>query len=173
MRYHSTEKFSSSGQPALRADLWAYRPEESTVKASLFRQCVEFLARRIGGVCLLVILMSCGPLPEPKPVYFPVRIEADVPNARVEINEDWVGNTPMTYRWKMWSTSACLGRFWDSTKIKVTAPEGGIYYDQKRFYGSTGSYCDVRDKIPKHLFFDTGAPQPSREAQRNRQPDHR
>lgn len=108
----------------------------------------------LGIFVFSVTLSSCASGPPPTIVNFPVKIVADVDGARVEINDELVGHTPMIYTYRFWSNHPCLGKFWETTWIKVTAPEGRYKSDSKRFSGS--EFCDLAARIPKVVYFETG-----------------
>lgn len=82
-----------------------------------------------------------------KPSTVAVEIISEPPGARIEINNDYIGDAPLTVNIPQNSN----GEFTRNTTIAAMPIRSGNYVQMKRFYvyGSMPS-----DPIPKRIFFD-------------------
>jgi hypothetical protein len=78
-----------------------------------------------------------------------VFIISDPPGARIEVNDDYVGDAPITVNIPSWSD----GGFLRTTSITASPIRDGDYVQNKLFFGNTNS-PDQCDQIPKRIFFD-------------------
>lgn len=94
-----------------------------------------------------LFLCSCAAAP----VY--TRFESSPPGARIEINNEFVGRTPFTYKWpeNMYSH---FGNFADETSIRAY-PSGPHQYQQRKFFES---HRGDLPKIPGAIYFDMSSP---------------
>ncbi|MGI8957345.1 MAG: PEGA domain-containing protein [Chthoniobacterales bacterium] len=98
-------------------------------------------------VLLASILCSCIAAP----VY--TRFESSQPGARIEINNEYVGQTPFTYKW-LANMYSHFGKFADETSIRAY-PFGPHQYQQRKYFES--HHGDL-PKIPQQIYFDMSSP---------------
>lgn len=101
-----------------------------------------------GAVVILAsVLCSCAAAP----VY--TRFESSPPGARIEINNEYVGRTPLVYKWPS-NQYSHFGNFADETSIRAY-PSGPGQYQQRKYFES-----HRRDlpKIPAVIYFDMSSP---------------
>ena len=92
-----------------------------------------------------VLLSACGP----KAIMYNTRVTSDPPGARIELNNDYMGTTPLTLDWLGYTNN----RFVNSYVVKAFPTHPGDYVQEKTFKGTRpGVYWG--DEIPKHIFFD-------------------
>lgn len=100
---------------------------------------------------------SPGQKPERGPqgtVAYLVALESSEPGARIEVNGDDVGRTPMTLK-IFGDKDGTFHNFGSDTYvIKVFPLRAGQYAQTKIF--RTGAWFSAEDKIPGKLFFDLG-----------------
>jgi len=90
-----------------------------------------------------------------------VEVESSEPGARLEVNNDSVGKTPMTI--KIFGDKDGTFHNFGSYEFKVTAypPRAGQQPQTKIF--KTGGWFTSEDMVPKKIFFDFGpAPEPQK-----------
>ena len=79
-----------------------------------------------------------------------LQIISDPPGARIEINEDYIGDAPLTV------TIPCDedGQFKQPTTIRALPTQPGHYVQRKDFPGG-GLVSWSGDRVPSRVFFDT------------------
>ena len=84
-----------------------------------------------------------------------IEILSEPAGARIEVNDDYVGDTPTTI------SVPCTpdGRFTENTVIRATPTRPGDYTQTKFFsggygYGYRNLYRNLNSSIPKRIFFD-------------------
>jgi PEGA domain. len=88
-----------------------------------------------------------------------VEILSEPPGARIEVNDDYIGDTPIT------TTFECDidGRFMEITSIRALPTQPGDYVQSKLFFGgylnharfaANYSPSTLNNKIPARIFFD-------------------
>jgi hypothetical protein len=111
------------------------------------------------GLWLAALLGGCatdsGSKPERGPdgtVAYYVKIESNEPGARVEVNDDHVGVTPIEVR--IWGDEDGTFHNFGSSDfvIRVFPVREGQSTQSKVF--RTGGWFAQEDRVPKHLFFD-------------------
>jgi hypothetical protein len=81
-----------------------------------------------------------------------VEIEASDPGARVEVNGDYVGKTPMTVK-VFGDKDGTFHNFGSTDFVFEVFPVKPGQYPQRRVF-RTGGWFSQEDKIPKRLYFD-------------------
>ncbi len=83
--------------------------------------------------------------------YF-VQIESSEPGARIEVNNDYVGKTPMSL--KIWGDKdGTFHNFGSQDYIIRVFPLNTNQFVQTKAF-RTGGWFSQEDKIPSHLYFD-------------------
>ena len=98
-------------------------------------------------VILSFVLCSCAAAP----VY--TRFESSLPGARIEINNEYVGQTPFTYKWPA-NQYSHFGNFAGETSIRAY-PSGPHQYQQRKYFESHGGDLP---RIPREIYFDMSSP---------------
>ena len=109
----------------------------------------------------VLVLAGCatpdGQKPEKGPkgtVAYIVEVESSEPGARIEVDNDSVGKTPMTI--KIFGDKDGTFHNFGSFDYKVTAyPVRADQQPQTKIF-KTGGWFTSEDKIPKRIFFDFG-----------------
>jgi len=84
-----------------------------------------------------------------------VEVDSSEPGARIEVNSDSVGTTPITI--KVFGDKDGTFHNFGSYEFKVTAyPSRAGQQPQSKVF-KTGGWFTGEDRIPKKLFFDFGA----------------
>jgi len=106
------------------------------------------------GVALLVGCASATPGVERGPdgtVAYHVQVESSEPGARVEVNDDYVGTTPVKVR--VWGDpDGTFHNFGSSEFVIRVFPAGEGHVQTKVF--RTGGWFSQEDRVPGRLFFD-------------------
>ncbi len=85
------------------------------------------------------------------PTTMTIQIISEPPGARIEVNDDYIGNAPCSAQVRC----DAEGRFWDSTHIRAIPREDG--YTQMKFfsgYQSPRGQILRSDAVPSRIFFD-------------------
>jgi len=114
-----------------------------------------------------LILAGCatsGPKPEKGPegtIAYLVEVESSEPGARIEVNNESVGKTPMTL--KIFGDKDGTFHNFGSYEYRVTAsPIRAGQQPQTKVF-KTGGWFTSEDRVPKKIFFDFGAlPEPTK-----------
>ena len=88
-----------------------------------------------------------------------VEILSEPPGARIEVNDNYIGDTPIT------TTLQCSpdGRFLETTSIRALPTQPGDYVQSKLFFGGFPQYSafggyaannNLNNAIPARIFFD-------------------
>lgn len=97
---------------------------------------------------LAAVLVSCVPTTK-----YTSLIESNGKSNRVEVNNEYVGQTPLVYSFRGYR-----GRFIENTIIRCYPNINGRFVQQKSFssYGHTipNSNLHYGEKIPQRMFFD-------------------
>lgn len=112
------------------------------------------------GLCLIAVFgcgcaSNSGDKPERGPdgtIAYYVKVESSEPGARVEVNDDHAGTTPLDLR--IWGDKDGTFHNFGSSDfvIRVFPVRAGQSAQTKVF--RTGGWFSQEDRIPKHLFFD-------------------
>ena len=90
-------------------------------------------------------------IPPSSPTTKNIQILSEPPGARIEVNDDYIGDAPCTVQVR------CdpAGRFYPNTRIRAL-PVGYGYVQSKFFtgYGEMGNRYLESDSIPSRIFFD-------------------
>ena len=113
------------------------------------------ISKLIGSTSLSLFL-ACTPPPPPKPYSPPpevtkaVEIISEPPGARIEVNNEFMGEAPLTINVR----STARGMFKENTIIRALPVRAGHYVQTKMFID--GSYVPdpAFSKIPSKIFFD-------------------
>jgi hypothetical protein len=113
---------------------------------------MKFCTNRFAAVCFsanfFALLLSCASTYQPPPpVYKSVQIISEPPEARIEINGNYIGDAPLVTKIRKDLDSE---RFYSSTVIR-TYPKGDGYVQTKDFSPGTLEGLNLPDRI----FFDT------------------
>ena len=110
------------------------------------------------AIALATILAGCASAPpgaEHGPqgtIAYLVQVESSEPGARVEVNNDYVGKTPMTL--KIWGDKdGTFHNFGSQDYIIRVFPLSTNQFLQTKAF-RTGGWFSQEDKIPSHLYFD-------------------
>ena len=111
------------------------------------------------AVSLCLLLVGCASAPPLEPgqpkgaIAYMVSVETSEPGARIEVNDDYVGNAPLTL--KVWGDKKRRFRSLGGGHfvIKAYPVQAGQTVQTKRFRTGGAPFAPV-DIIPKHLFFD-------------------
>jgi hypothetical protein len=116
------------------------------------------------GVASAMFLVGCStPLPpgaEPGPhgtMAYNIVVEASAP-ARIEVNGDDVGNTPLTLK-VFGDRDGTFHDFGSYHYVVRALPLTTNQYAQTRFFG-TGKAWSPEDRIPERIYFDMNQPAP-------------
>jgi hypothetical protein len=87
-----------------------------------------------------------------QPITKTIQIISQPPGARIQVNDDYIGDAPCVIQ----VASDSSGRFWERTKIEAI-PRAYGYTQMKLFigYGQPDNPYAHSDKIPARIFFDT------------------
>jgi hypothetical protein len=79
-----------------------------------------------------------------------VEVLSEPPGARIEVNGNYIGDTPIT------TTLQCSpdGRFLEHTTIRALPTVPGDYVQSKFFYGGFSYSHQLNNSIPSRVFFD-------------------
>lgn len=115
---------------------------------------VQFAA----AIALATILTGCASAPpgaEHGPqgtIAYLVQVESSEPGARVEVNNDYVGKTPVTL--KIWGDKdGTFHNFGSQDYIIRVFPISTNQFIQTKAF-RTGGWFSQEDRIPSHLYFD-------------------
>ena len=115
------------------------------------------LSRASSLAVLLAAGCASGPAEKPEngpggTIAYYVKIESSEPGARVEVNEDQAGKTPVEVR--IWGDKDGTFHNFGSSDfiIRVFPVRAGQSVQTKVF--RTGGWFSQEDRVPKHLFFD-------------------
>lgn len=117
-------------------------------------------------VVLLLIVNGCSSLPEGTErgpdgtIAYHVQIEASEPDVRIEVNEDYLGTTPLT--WKVFADRDGTFHNFGSFEYVVRATTTGEPRRTQTKVFRTGGWFREEDRVPNKLFFDMDAPDTSR-----------
>jgi len=89
---------------------------------------------------------SASPSPTPAPTTKMVQIISDPPGARIEVNDDYVGDTPLEIK-----VAQHNGNFVNDTTIRAIPIQQGEYVQSKYFSGTF-----LPAAIPSRILFDMG-----------------
>jgi PEGA domain len=90
-----------------------------------------------------------------------VEILSEPPGARIEVNDNYIGDTPITTTFQCDTDS----RFIENTRIRALPTQPGHYVQSKLFFGGYLTHArfaanytpsTLNDKIPARIFFDMG-----------------
>lgn len=83
-------------------------------------------------------------------VMYVTKVISDPPGARIELDDDYIGDAPLEIEWEGWSNNELFVR---DHELRALPIYQGQYTQYKRFEGSTISkrYADT---VPKTIFFD-------------------
>ena len=102
----------------------------------------------------LVLLSGCETMDiggSPKIKSFPVKIISEPTGAKIEINDNYVGKTPMTVQLEGWETTRTFSR----SHIIVAHPvKAGGQTQVKSFTGWSSPDLTYGDKIPEKIYFN-------------------
>jgi PEGA domain len=84
---------------------------------------------------------SASVKPTPSPTTKALQILSDPPGARIEINDNYVGETPITVQISLWGAG-----FTKATSIRAIPVVGGQYLQSKFF--------SAKDEVPDRIFFE-------------------
>jgi PEGA domain len=84
---------------------------------------------------------SASVKPTPSPAAKAVQILSDPAGAKIEINENYVGETPITVQVPLWRVG-----FTNATSIRAIPAVGGQYLQSKFF--------SAKDEVPDRIFFE-------------------
>lgn len=108
--------------------------------------------------CLALFLAACASAPpgaEHGPqgtIAYVVQLESSEPGARVEVNNDYVGKTPMTL--KIWGDKdGTFHNFGSQEYIIRCFPVNTNQFVQTKAF-RTGGWFSQEDRIPSRLYFD-------------------
>jgi hypothetical protein len=87
-----------------------------------------------------------------------VLVEASEPGARIEVNGDQVGNTPLTLK-IFGDRDGTFHDFGSYHYVVRALPLATNQYAQTRFFG-TGKSWSPEDRIPERIYFDMNQPAP-------------
>src|SRR6266481_5132550 len=118
----------------------------------------QILALTTLAAFILAGCASDGPKPEKGKggtIAYLVEVESSEPGARIEVNNEYVGRTPMTL--KIFGDKDGTFHNFGSYEYKVTASpvRAGQQAQTKVF--RTGGWFTQEDRIPKKIFFEFGA----------------
>jgi len=110
------------------------------------------------AIALATFVIACASAPpgaEHGPqgtIAYLVQVESSEPGARVEVNNDYVGKTPMTL--KIWGDKDGTFHNFGSQEyiIRVFPVSTNQFVQTKAF--RTGGWFSQEDKIPSRLYFD-------------------
>ncbi len=112
----------------------------------------------LSTIVLTTFLTGCASAPpgaERGPagtIAYYVEVESSEPGARIEVNNDYVGKTPMTL--KIWGdTDGTFHNFGSQEYIVRCFPVSTNQFVQTKAF-RTGGWFSQEDKIPTRLYFD-------------------
>jgi len=116
---------------------------------------IQSLAATIAFTTFIAGCASGPPRAEHGPqgtVAYMVQVESSEPGARIEVNSDFVGKTPMTL--KIWGDKDGTFHNFGSQEyiIRVYPVSTNQFVQTKAF--RTGGWFSQEDKIPSRLYFD-------------------
>lgn len=120
------------------------------------------MKQTIAALALASLLAGCatdGPKPEKGPqgtIAYLVEVDSSEPGARIEVNNEYVGKTPLTLKifGDRNGTFHNFGKF-DYT-VTASPVRAGQHVQTKTF--KTGRLFTGEDQIPKKIFFEFGQP---------------
>jgi hypothetical protein len=124
------------------------------------------LGRKLTTAAILLLIVGCTPafslsgsnVPAERPAR-PMSTEpaiktteiiSDPPGARIEVNNDYIGDAPITVTIKQ-----AYGRFSNTTVIRALPPAGSGNYVQEKFFSGRGGGI-AGEPIPSRIIFEMG-----------------
>ena len=85
-------------------------------------------------------------------IAYQVQVESSDPGARIEVNNDYIGKTPLTF--KVWGDKdGTFHNFGSQDYIVRAYPENTNQFVQTKIF-RTGGWFSAEDKIPGRIYFD-------------------
>ena len=123
----------------------------------------------LAGVATLIITTlganECGGYNQlydkrtPSTITYTTKVISEPHGARIELDGDYIGDTPLEIQWDGWSMN---GLFTRDHEVKALPIYEGQYVQRKFFRGGL-LFRGSRDPVPKTIFFDMNlAPVPRR-----------
>ena len=111
----------------------------------LFISTAVFRMKYLATTLLSCLILGCSTT-----ATFITKVTSDPPRARIEVNNDYIGQTPLELTWEGYKKNRALV----SEKVVRALPiETGQQVQIKYFKGTmSGAYWG--DTIPNHIFFD-------------------
>lgn len=113
------------------------------------------LLKQASVAALLTMLTACASVPQ-----FEIEIESKPQGARVEVNHDYIGDTPFTYTVQGNKNRTFEGGWIEEGYVEfvVTPPfeQTNLFIHKKTF--RPGGFFEEGDRIPKRMFFDLRRP---------------
>lgn len=91
-------------------------------------------------------------IPMKKPIKFVTKVISIPSGARIELDGDYLGDTPLEINWEVGEVYSSRGLFRRNHIIKALPLYEGQYVQIKVFRGGFQHYQS--DKVPKRIFFD-------------------
>ncbi len=118
-------------------------------------------------LCSLAVTVSalagCASGSNPKPergpdgtIAYKVEVESSTPGARIEVNDDYVGRTPLTLT-IFGDDDGTFHNFGSKDYIIRAFPVATNQFIQTKVF-RTGGWFSEEDRIPKRIFFDLDQP---------------
>lgn len=109
--------------------------------------------KKIAIPLLAAVLCGCA---SKGPPMFDIQIESDPQGARIEVNNEYVGQTPTTYKIRGNEDRSFNGSWVQASNISfvATPPHDapGLFRQEKHF--SPSAFFKQGDHIPEKIFFD-------------------
>jgi hypothetical protein len=112
------------------------------------------LALNLLAITMIIILSGCRTMEiitGPKIKSFPVEIISEPSGAKVEVNDDYIGETPLTINLEGWGNTRTFVR--NHTIVAHPVSAGG-QTQVKIFSGWAEPNLTYGDKIPKKIYFN-------------------
>lgn len=115
---------------------------------------------RILPFALLLPLLFTGCLYHEVP--YKIRVETDPPGARIEVDQDFMGESPVTVT-VMGGHNGAWSNHQRYHIIRAVPARAGQHVQQKIFYSGweEAGYRDTKDMIPKSIFFNMNIAPPA------------
>lgn len=131
---------------------------------SPFAECDSFMipALRNPGVLLTVaafLCTGCASSPDSRPergpdgtVAYKVEVESSTPGARIEVNDDYIGRTPLTLT-IYGDKDGTFHNFGSKDYVIRAFPVATNEFVQTKVF-RTGGWFSEEDRVPKRIYFD-------------------
>lgn len=89
-------------------------------------------------------------------IAYKVEVESSTPNVRIEVNDDYIGKTPLTLT-IYGDRDGTFHNFGSKDYIIRAFPVSTNQHPQTKMF-RTGGWFSEEDRIPKRIYFDMGQP---------------